>query len=158
MSEQEKQAIVSALRLLTATPKSKKALQKKLEERGFPIEIVKEVLAKLENQGLLNDRSYAQAIVQTLTVQKVSGKRRIAFELEKRGLAPSVIEEALNNCSEESERERALELAKDRWERFQKIETRKRYKKVYDFLIRRGFDFALCRDVLHEVGSDKNRT
>lgn len=151
MSEQEKQAFLTALRLLAATPKSRKGLRDKLRQKGYAREVLNTTLDRLEQRGLLNDRSLAQSLCQSFILYKPSGRKRIAFELEKRGIRESLIQEVLAGYSPEEERRRAVELARSRWERSARLETSKRWKKVYGFLLRRGFDFSLARAVVEEL-------
>ncbi len=151
MNEQEKQALVTSLRLLAATPKSRKVLQKKLEEKGYPEETVLKTLDQLETQGLLNDRILAQSLFQTLSNYRGEGRKRVAFEMKKRGIGNDLIQELLENYSPEDEHSKALELARERLDRWKGIDRMKRRKKIYDFLCRRGFDFNLSRDVMNEV-------
>jgi len=151
MSEQEKQAMVTALRLLTATPKSSKKLREKLAQKGYPREVLDLTLEQLEKQGVLNDRALAESLCQSFVNYKPSGRKRIAFELEKRGIRTHLIQEVLAGYSAEEERRKALELAQTKWERCARLETPKRRKKVYDFLLRRGFDFSVAREALEKV-------
>ncbi len=149
--EQEKQAFVTSLRLLAASPKSRKSLERKLEEKGYDAGIIARVVKRLEAQGLLDDRAFAQLVFESLLGRRRSGRKRIAFELERKGIADALVGEVLEKYTPEDEREKARELARDKWERWQKLEGPKRRKKVYDFLVRRGFEFDLCRNVVNEV-------
>lgn len=155
MSEPEKQALVTSLRLLAITSKSRKGLAEKLEERGFSREVVEGTLNRLEKQGLLNDRSLAQSLLQSYTCYRPSGRRRIAFEMGKRGIKDALIEEVLEKYTLGEEKEKALELARDKGLRWKRLERMKRRKKIYDFLVRRGFDFHLAREVVGEVEKDE---
>ena len=146
--EQEKQSWIVSLRLLAATPKSVKELRDKLTAKGFPDAIIQKTLAKLESNGLLSDRAFAQNIVTRFTQGKPSGNRRIGFELKRKGVPAKMREEILEGLNPEEETERARELARDKWEKFSKLDGQKRKKRVYDFLLRRGFDFQLVRDVV----------
>lgn len=150
-SEQERQALVTSLRLLAASPKSRLKIQEKLKARGFKQGVIERILSQLERQGYLNDRAFAEAVFQSLTNQRPSGRRRIAFELKKRGIKEGLIQELLEPCGEEEERERALAVAKEKAGRWQKVDRQNRRKKIYDFLVRRGFDYALSREVVEEV-------
>lgn len=151
MSEQEKQALITALRFLTASAKSRKTLKQKLEEKGYGEEIVEQALGRLEKQGLLNDRAYAQNLLQAYTTHRASGRRKVAFELEKRGINKKLTREVLESYSPQEEREKALEVAQLKNERWKNLDKMKRRKKLYDFLIRRGFEFDLCRDIVRQV-------
>ncbi len=156
MSEQEKQALVTSLRLLAATPKSRKGLAQKLQEKGFSGDIVEGTLNRLEKQGLLNDRSLAQSLLQSYIYHRPSGRRRIAFEMRKRGIKDAVVKELLEKYTPEEEKERALELARARQLRWKRLDEAKRRKKIYDFLVRRGFDFGLSREVAGEVEKEQS--
>lgn len=146
--EQEKQALITALRLLAATPKSRKILEKKLEAKGYLPQVVEKTLDRLEEKGLMNDKALAQSLFQSLVTQRPSGRRRIAFELERRGIARPLIDEILDKYSLEEEGQCAHELARQKWERWRNEEMARRRKKTFDFLIRRGFDFSLARKVI----------
>lgn len=154
-TEQEKQAMVTSLRLLAATPKSRKALEEKLKERGYAIEIVEKVLGKLERQGILNDSSFAQSVMQTLLIHRPSGRKRISYELKKRGIGQALVEQLMEKYPAREEREKAIELASNKWDRWENLEKAKRRKKLYDFLVRRGFDFALSREAVEWVERDR---
>ncbi len=150
-TEQKKQAWLTALRMLAATPKSRKDLEKKLSQKGYPAELVTEVLDRLESQNILNDRAYAANLISRYQAGKPSGRKRIEFELKRRGVAGPMREELLSEITEESERQRAFELAEDKWRRFGALDRDKRKKKVYDFLCRRGFDFTTARDCISQL-------
>ncbi len=152
--EQRKQAWMISLRLLAATPKSRKELTRKLTEKGFDPGIVEETLDGLEQKGLLSDRAYAQNLISRFVNEKPSGKRKISFELKRRGVPGKIQQELLDGISVEQETENARDLARLKWERFKSLEPEKRKKRVYDFLLRRGFDFNLVRDVMQEITAD----
>lgn len=143
-----------AMRLLAATPKSRRDLKSKLADKGLPEDLIEEVLLDLERQGLLCDKVYAQNLAAKYTNSNPSGRRKISFELKRKGIDAPLREEILENLSPEAERERAKELAQGRWHRFSKLEPEKRRKRIYDFLIRRGFEFDLIRDVMTEIQNE----
>lgn len=151
MSEQEKQAFISALRLLAATPKSRKGLTQKLEQKGYSEEVLQSTLNRLEEQGLLNDRVYAQNLFQSFLTFRPSGRKRIAFELKKRGIGSALIRDLLDEYSPETEREKAFQLAEEKLNRWIKLDTKKRRKKIYDFLVRRGFDFTMAKETVEKL-------
>ena len=147
------QAQISALRLLAASPKSRKELAGKLADKGYPEETVRETLDQLEKQGLQSDRAFAQNLLERWTYAQPSGRRKIDFELKRRGIASAIREELLSSIAPEDERARARELASARWERLTKLPAEKRTQRVYEFLIRRGFDFQICRDLVEQLES-----
>ena len=154
--EQERQAVISSLRILTASPKSRKQLGGKLRQKGFEEKIVEKTLSRLEGEGLLNDRVYAQEVARSFLHIRPSGRKRIAYELKKRGIQDSLIEEVLRTLSLDDERTRAQELAHHQNERWSKLDPIRRRKKIYDFLLRRGFDYSLSREVVETLGREKS--
>lgn len=158
MDEQAKQAWAASLRLLAATPKTRKELERKLLDKNFPEEAVQTVLTELETRGLLSDAAYAKNLAIRLTQVKPSGRRKLSFEMKRHGVPAKVQQEILSEMTEEDEAARAKELASHKWEQNAKLERDKRKKKVFDFLLRRGFDFQIARETIEglEINHDDN--
>ena len=147
---QRKQAMITSLRLLTATAKSRIELSKRLFDKGYGEEVIQETLGELEKLGLLNDRSFAENLKSRLTTSKPSGSRKIEFEMKRRGVPSKIRQEILEEITPEEETERARELGLARWEKFASLPEDKRKKRLYDFLVRRGFGFRIARDLIEE--------
>ena len=154
MDPQKEQALIVSLRLLAASPKSRAEVARKLGEKGFRPELVTEVLDEMETKGLLSDKAFAQNLISRFTQGQPSGSRKISFELKRHGVPATLREEMLAGLEPEQEAERAREVAQARWERLKNLPDDKRKKRLYDFLIRRGFDFQLVRDIVEELESN----
>lgn len=120
--------------------------------------VVEEVLGDMERQGFLSDKAFAQNLIAKYTHGKPSGSRKIKFELKRRGISGQVSEEALSGIDPDDEKARAKELGEARWEKFSNLDPDKRKKRVFDFLMRRGFDFQIVRDVMEQLrtGNDSD--
>ena len=153
---QLKQGYLYAVRLLTMTKRSEKELVKRLKEKGYPEETITQITERLKTQGILNDQKLLNETIHWSIQSKKYGRNRIFIELRKRGIAASEIEDALKNYSKEIERETASEVAEARWEKLKKIEPKKRKKRLYDFLISRGFDFELAREITTQLEANAN--
>ena len=149
--EQTKQALITCLRLLAASPKSGQELKKKLADKGYSVAIIDQALNNLRTQGVLDDTLYAKDLVARLTLGKAAGRHKIAFELKRHGLSKKISDELLGTLSNEDEAERALELARLKWAGWGKVDLQKRKKRLYDFLIRKGYDFQVVQDVLQKL-------
>lgn len=149
--QQYKQATITSLRLLAASPKSGQELQKKLAEKGYPEAIIHRALQNLKEQGLLDDSLFAQDLVSRLTHLKAAGKHKVAFELKRHGVPEKIRREILETISPEDEFERAFEQGKTKWGSWIRLELQKRKKRLYDFLIRKGYDFQIAQDVLQKL-------
>lgn len=126
-------------------------METRLQEKGFPGHVIRDTLQDLKKQGLLNDTAYAKNLVSRLTYERPSGRYKIDFELKRHKIPAPIREEVLAPLSPASETAKARELARERWERFKKLPLEKRKKRVYDYLIRRGFEFQIARDLIEEI-------
>jgi regulatory protein len=152
--EKRKQAWKTALRLLAASPKSRQELSQKLSEKGYSDGVIRDALDLLEKQNILNDRGYASHLLNRYRTVQPSGRRRLAFELKRHGIPFKIREEMLSEVNPEDEAQRAREVGKERWGRLSRLPEEKRKKRVYDFLLRRGFDFQIARDLVEELGRE----
>lgn len=152
--EQTKQAIITCLRLLAASPKSSQELRKKLADKGYAPEAIAQALSDLRTQGVLDDAMYAKDLMARLTLGKCVGRRKIAFELKRHGIPKKITDELLETVSNEDETGRALEQARLKWAGWSGLDPRKRKKRLYDFLIRKGFDFQIAQDILQKLSKE----
>lgn len=146
--EQQKQAIITSLRLLAASPKSGTELRKKLVSKGFAETVITCALKELAEQGILDESAYAKDLVARLTQSQAAGKYRVAFELKRHGVPAKIRNELLETITPEDEAARALEQARLKWTGWLKLDPQRRKKRLYDFLIRKGYDFQIAQDVL----------
>jgi regulatory protein len=149
--EQSKQALITCLRLLAASPKSSQELKRKLSDKGYSAEIIDQALQDLRTQGVLDDTRYAKDLMARLTLGKAVGRHKIAFELKRHGISKKISSELLETLSDEEEMERALEQARLKWGGWSKLDPQKRKKRLYDFLIRKGYDFQIAQDILQKL-------
>ncbi len=152
--ERIKQAFITSLRLLAASPKSGQELQKKLAGKGYGGEIIEEVLTRLRAQGVLDETRYAQDLVARLTQGSAAGRHKVAFELKRHGVSQKIRNDLLESLTDEAETERALEQARLKWSDGAKLDPQKRKKRLYDFLIRKGYDFQIVQAVLQKLSRE----
>ena len=150
---QFKQGYIYALRLLTASKKSEAELRERLARKGYPLEVAQQVTQELKTQGILSDQKMIEETIQWSSQTKRYGRRRIFMELKKRGIKPDAVEKALERYPKDLERKVATQLAKERWSKLEKVEFNKRRKRLYNFLINRGFDFELSRELASKITS-----
>lgn len=149
--EQTKQALITCLRLLAASPKSGQELRTKLAGKGYSVESIDQALHDLRAQGVLDDTRYAKDLVARFTLGKCAGRHKIAFELKRHGISKKISDELLKTLSSEDETERALEQARLKWTGWSKLDPQKRKKRLYDFLVRKGYDFQIAQDILQKL-------
>lgn len=148
---QFRQGYLYAIRLLAASKKSESELSSRLRKKGYPLDIIGQVIGELKAQGILSDQKLVRETVQLAMQAGRYGHRRISFELKKRGVDSREIEKALEAYPKAQEHEIAVALAQERWGKLQKVEPKKRTKRLFDFLVNRGFNFELAREVVNQM-------
>lgn len=154
--EQIKQAYITSLRLLAASPKSGHELKKKLSEKGYTDGTIDETLARLRTQGILDDTMFAQDLMTRLIHGKAAGRHKVAFELKRHGVSQKLRNDLVGSLSDTEETERALDQARLKWAGWSNLDKRKRNKRLYDYLIRKGYDFQIAQDVLQKLSKESS--
>jgi regulatory protein len=102
----------ACLRLLAARPRSRSELESRLRSKGAPDAVTAEVLDRLAGAGLVDDTAFADSWVRARHQYSGRGRRALAHELRGKGVADDVVAGALEQVDDESEAERARELAR----------------------------------------------
>ena len=141
----------AALRFLKIRPRSAFELKEKLSSKNFEAQDIDLTIKWLLNTKLIDDRSFTKSWIQ-YRLARPFGFRRIVLELKTKGIDPDIIEEEIQLAKSNSdEGQRALELAKRRWQNLGRIEPIKRKKRLLDFLSRRGFTPDIIFKVLKQL-------
>jgi len=132
--------------LLYRSSKTKKQLKRKLIEKEFSENVAERVVEKLSDEGFLNDLLYSEQFIETRAVRY--GTYRMRQELRLKGVADAVIDEALENVEQDSEYDRAMEIAKKRIGQYASDPKEKIYNKLVAYLSRKGFSYDVVKKVV----------
>jgi regulatory protein len=100
-----------AYRLLTYRGQTSSELQRRLQQHGYTTAIITEVLRQLESDGYIDDRRVALDWVRYRLQTKPMGRRRIGWELQRRGVPSELLEEVLGEVYREFDEVRLAEQA-----------------------------------------------
>lgn len=135
-----------ALYLMESRDHSYRELFDKLE-KNYSEDICFEVCNRLAEIGVINDRRYAEKLCRQLFEVKKLGRYRVRQEMRLKGLGSEIIEEAMENFSEEDVPfERLEKLVEQKYERY--LTDRKGVEKVRNALARKGYSFGEIKEVL----------
>ena len=144
--ETEQELYEVALRALMRRAHSVEEMQKKLR-RYTPNELlVRVVMARLKENGQLDDARYAQQFARNRTQSRKQGQYRIARELRARGVAEGDISSAIASSAADSD---PAALVRQRIKR--KLKSlrgevdHKQIARIYGSLLRAGFPADLIR-------------
>ena len=140
----------SALAGLSNRARTSDEVRQALLRKGYAETVVEDTVADLERLGLVDDQAYARAFVQSRFNGRGYGPARLRQDLQRKGVARSVIDAALEDLVEaEDMGAEAREQAAKKWRSLSsEDDLRKRKKKTLDFLVRRGFGFDTARSAV----------
>lgn len=141
----------TALRIIEKSYKTEKEIKEKLIEKGYDMDAIVPAIAFLKEYNFINDEGYTKMYVKDR--MRSQGRQKIKYSLIRKGVDESAIEEVLYNVDRDSEKEVALELARKKYNQLVKREDDK-YKlwnKLCRFLIGRGYEYSLAKDVVKQV-------
>lgn len=146
------------LRILTAAQKSRRELEQSLARKGYPEDVVVQVLDRFGEVGLVDDATYAETIVRTRHAERGLARRGIAAELRRRGIDEDTAVEALDQLDPDDERAAGAKLATKLVTRTRSLERQVRVRRAVGSLARKGYApglaFELVRDALAAEGED----
>jgi regulatory protein len=144
----------AALHLLSFRARTRKELETRLRQKGFPVGRIRPCLDSLEGKGLLDDEAVAAAFVRDRLRHRPRGRSRLVSELRAKGVDADLASEATRQVFEDEEvTDSGLARAEaERWIRRQGAatlaalardhHTRERDKarrRLHGYLARRGF-------------------
>jgi regulatory protein len=110
----ESVARIICLQLLTERSRTRSELAVVLRRRGVPDAAAATVLDRLGAVGLVDDAAFAEAWVHSRHIARGLGRRALAAELRRKGVADDLAGEALALVDDAAEEQRATELVQRR--------------------------------------------
>lgn len=139
------------LNYLSYRARSESEIRHYLRRKDMADDVIEDILARLRRVGLVDDAAFAQMWVRNRQATSPRGSRALRQELWQKGVARAVVDEALTNLDEEGE---ALQIARTRAMRLAGLEAQEFRKKLTDFLLRRGYGYAIARQVVAQVWAE----
>ena len=137
-----------ALYLLEHRSHSKRELTEKIARTTASREAAQAAADHLEEIGLLNDRAYAESFVKELLLRKGYGVRRVRQELARKGIAPEIANQVLDQWEDldQTARENMARVLEKRYPRWREEEAVRR--RAVAALQRLGYTWDQVRDAL----------
>lgn len=136
-------AIKRAMHLLDRQDRTERQLYDKLKENGYPEVCIESAISYVKRYHYIDDFRYASAYIRYR--QEKKSRQKLKLELQAKGIARDVIEEALEEEYVSDDQKKILELLQKRRYSFENADTAEQ-RKNYQFLLRRGFQSS---DILH---------
>src|SRR6185503_9197017 len=123
-----------------------------LEGRGATSAIVDEVIARLREYGYLDDAKFAQSYASLRLRERPIGRRRLQRDLWLKKVDKQTVESALDEVFESTPEDDLIDRAIAKRIRLRgKPKTREEAKKLFDHLLRQGFEFELVSEKVRSI-------
>ena len=146
-----------ALNLLSHRSRSVAEMTRYLEGKGYAPGTLKAVLARLEEEGLLNDDRFAREWIENRNTFRPRSQSQLKVELRFKGLAESSIDSALEESGVD-DATLAMAAARKQVHRYLSSNYDIYRKRLGNALLRRGFSYATVNDTLRTLWDEMQHT
>ena len=155
ISESELAAKNCAVNFISYRPRSSEETLMHLVRKGFENPIACRVVEQLQAIGMIDDRTFARMFTRD-QIRRKAGRNLIRQKLYHKGIDRHMTDGVLDDLIRpEEEQEAARSLAARRLVLAKRslgaLDPEKRRKRVYDFLIRKGFSFEIAQQTVQQL-------
>lgn len=148
-----KRATKRAMHLLEKMDRTEYKLREKLSEGGYPDEAIEDAIGYVKRYHYLDDERYARNYV--FLAQDRKSRKKLSIELYQRGIKKELIDRILEEEYEVDEEKQICQLLEKRG--FDpKTCSEKERQKLYQFLLRRGFQSSDICKVMRMISLDSD--
>ena len=146
----------SAVKMLMRRAQSVQEMKRKLERRSDNKLLVQMVIARLKENGMIDDARYAKQFARQRTENRKQGKYRIARDLRGRGIPDKQIDAALEEAAQNNDEGAMVRQRIERKLRLFRGEIdEKKLASLYGSLLRAGFSSDVVRKELKSMTKEE---
>jgi regulatory protein len=142
-----------ALRLLSYRPRSVAEVTRYLAGKGVPEDLISETVARLSQEGLLDDKTFARLWVENRSSFRPRGLAALRSELRRKGLDEETVEDAMQGLDEAEDAYRAAQMQALRLKGVDRETFRRR---LWGYLCRRGFPYDTVRETVERLWRERS--
>jgi regulatory protein len=152
-ADKKEVALQKALHFVDYRPRSVSEVRRRLEENHYPEGLIQEILDRFQELGLLNDQRFAESWVENRKEFRPRSKSALRMELRLKGIPDETIDQAVETVDDE---EQAFQAGMKQARKYRNLEWQDFRKKMFDFLMRRGFNYEIIAPVIHRIWEERN--
>ena len=145
-----------ALKVLKRTIKTKEEIKRLLTDKKYNKENISFTITTLAKQGYINVKNYSKSYVHNSIITTNKGPKKIALELEKKGVEPSDYSEALEEYNTSLEKEKIEKLISKKIKANHNKSAKVLKQKLQVDLINNGFSKDIIKEVLNSLNIEEN--
>jgi len=142
----------AAFRYLGYRPRSEAELRERLKRRGFDGDNVEAVLARLREQGLVNDLAFAEFWKDNRQSFRPRSRSLTALELRQKGVANDIINQVVAVVDDE---ESAYRAARSRAQSLPGADYKDFRHRLGEYLKRRGFGYRVVTHTVQRLWQER---
>lgn len=143
----------AALCMLDVAAQTRNDLIRKLRQKGFVALVAESTADRLVENGLIDDRRYAERVAQS-QLNKPVGVYAVRRKLRAKQLTEKDVEAAMEGFDEEQQSAACREAAAKLWRKYAALPRREGKAKLSQALARRGFSWDAIKGAVDELSSD----
>jgi len=143
-----------ALRMLDRQPRTRLELERAMARRGVPEDVAAAVLDRFTDVGLIDDRAFAEAWVESRHRGRGLAKRALSAELRRRGVDETVLRGAVETVTDDDERLAAAALVERKLRTMSSLPREVQMRRLAAMLARKGFGAGVAMAVVREALAD----
>jgi regulatory protein len=138
----------AAIRYLGYRPRSETEIRERLHKRGFDSACIDKTIARLKEQGLIDDIAFARFWKDNRESFSPRSRRLTKLELKRKGLSPEAIEQVIGEIDDS---ESAYRAALNRARRLSMSDYQTLRRRLAEYLGRRGFSYSVIDETTKRV-------
>lgn len=143
-------ALGKALHYLSYRSRSRQEMLRYLQKKGYQSSVIDQVIARLQDERLLDDKKFASEWVENRQLFRPRSKAMMKIELRQKGVNDGAISEAFESANLD-DLELALAAGQKLNKRYQKLDKQEYYRKLGAALQRRGFSYSTVKECLPQL-------
>src|SRR5688500_19017816 len=115
VEDARERAFQQAMLFLSYRARSESEIRQNLRKHEIPEPVVEHTLERLRQNGLANDKQFAQAWVENRSTFRPRSRRMMTMELRQKGLEDEAVKSAIENVDDEALAYEAAQKRAPRW-------------------------------------------
>lgn len=149
----EKRAKLRAMHLLERMDRTEAELYTKLKRDLYPEDIIEIAMQYVKSFGYIGDKGYARRFVESRQGSK--SKLEIKMSLLQKGISKEIVSEVLEAYYDGQDESMAIQRLLDKKRFSAETATEEEKRKIYGYLMRKGFSYEEIRRVIKDRPFDE---
>jgi len=141
-----KRAKLRAMYLLNRMDRTEEQLRTRLKQDLYPEDIIENAIQYVKSFGYIGDMDYARRFVESRKSAK--SRLEIKMSLLQKGVSKEIVENVLEEYYDERSEAAAIQKLVEKRGYSEESATDKEKKKMYEYLVRKGFRYEDIRQVI----------